>query len=388
MSSNQLMRDFNPFKREQAGLMNKRNTELFVDINAIENNIGIIKKITSGKKICAVVKANAYGHGDVVVANTLLKNNIEWLAVSSIEEGISLREQGILNARILVMGGNYKDCLKEIIHYKLTPSLFSIDSLLSLAERLNEELLIHLKIDTGMSRLGVKLEDTSELIRIVNSHKSFKVEGVFTHLANADLSNNEKNRVQLETFEIVLAKLKQGGIIPSLIHTANSATILTLDQSYFDMVRPGLLIYGVSPFGNGDEIGLKMSMSWHTKPLQIKKVNKGERVSYEGSWQAEVDSLVAVLPVGYADGYHRLLSNNAFTLVKGMHAPVIGNVCMDHIIVDVTKIPDINCNDEFVLLGKQGEKEITFEQISEWFQTIPYEIMCAISSRVPRVYSN
>lgn len=366
--------------------MNNRNTELFIDTKAIDNNIDIIKKISSGKEICAVVKANAYGHGAVAIANILLKHNIKWLAVSSIEEGISLREHGILNARILVMSGNYKDCLKEIIHYKLTPSLFSIDSFLSLAGELNEELSIHLKFDTGMSRLGVNPEDIAELIRIVNLHKNIKVEGVFTHLATTALKDNERNNKQLRTFKILLHELKQGGIVPPFVHIANSVSILSMDQSEFDMVRPGLLIYGVSPFGNGVEIGLEVAMSWCTKPLQIKRVNKGERVSYEGRWLAERDSLIAVLPVGYADGYSRLLSNKAKIIVNGNYAPVIGNVCMDHIVVDVTQIPDVSCKDMFILLGRQGDKEITFENISEWAQTIPYEIMCSVSSRVPRVY--
>ena len=347
------------------------------------------KKVGRRVKILSVVKANAYGHGAGQVARTLADAGSDGFGVATLEEGVELREAGI-RAPILILAGVYPDQLKETLRYRLTPVLYDLGTL----ERLESELRrrraslgFHLKIDTGMGRIGLLASEIDGWLPKLGRLKALKFDGLSSHFSHAESEEEKYTHSQLTAFTAVVERLRQAGLCPPLIHMALSAAVISLPSSYFRMVRPGLILYGIPPSPvMADSITLKPALSWKTRILQLKRVPKGTSISYGRTFVTQRESLIATLPVGYADGYHRLLSNRGVALVRGRRAPVVGRVCMDLTMLDVTDIRGVKQGDEVVLLGKQGREGISADEMALWAETISYEVLTSISARVPRIH--
>ena len=347
------------------------------------------EKVGRDVKILSVVKANAYGHGARQVAAALEKAASDAFGVATLEEAIELRDTGI-RSPILILAGVYPDQLEEIVRYRLTPVLYDLEIL----DRFESELLrreasfgFHLKVDTGMGRIGLLASEMDSWLPKLSRLKALKFGGLFSHFSQADSEEKEYSRNQLAVFAAVVKRLRRAKLCPPLIHMALSAAVISLSASYFTMVRPGLILYGIYPSpAMAGSVSLKPVLDWKTSVLQVKSLPKGSSVSYGGTFVTKKKSQIATLPVGYADGYHRLLSNRGVVLVKGRRAPIVGRICMDLTMIDVTDIGGVRQGDEVVLLGKQGREEISADEMALWAETISYEILTSISARVPRVY--
>lgn len=368
--------------------------------NFIYNFFAIKKKLPPGVKILAVVKADAYGHGAIPLSRKFLTAGGEFLGVSSIEEGIILRRAGI-QAPILILGSVYPyDTFPQIFEYNLTPtvaSLVVLEELNRLAQEYKKHLPVHLKVDTGMGRIGISSSRCIEVVKkILNSN--LVLEGIYSHLSSADI-DREYTLEQINTLKKIKEDLKMEEINIPLFHLANSTAILRYPEAYFDLVRPGILLYGLLPYkGAEKDISVKPVLSLKTKIVFLKKVPASRRISYGGTFVTKRDSWIATLPIGYADGYSRFFSNpcppspgdfgrrGGEVLIKGKRAPVIGRVTMDMIMVEVTDIPGVNVGEEVVVIGEQGEERITVEELAEKIGTISYEIVCGLNKRLPRIY--
>lgn len=368
----------------------RRPTICEINLSALRWNLRQVKaKIGSAVKVLSMVKANAYGHGAPKVAAALAEEGSDAFGVATVEEARELRRSGIRHP-ILVVGGVYPAQLAQVVEHQLTAAAHDLQT----AKRFNQAaqdlgvaLDIHIKIDTGMGRLGFLPSDQESWLPALKKLQALRIIGVFSHLCQAESVHGEYTQQQLRLFEEVLVRLREAGFAPALVHLANSAATITLPQAYFDMVRPGIMLYGAYPSSEmASEIELKPVLSWKTRILQLKKVPAGTSISYGQSFVTRRPSLIATLPVGYADGYGRLLSNRGATLVRGKRAPVVGRICMDLAMIDVTDIPGVRSGDEVVLLGRQRGAEITAEEMAGWAETISYEIFTSISSRVPRIY--
>jgi len=369
-----------------------RPTICSIDHEALRwNLLQIRNKVGAKVKILSMVKANAYGHGAVAVAQTLADAGSDAFGVAILEEGVELRQGGI-RAPILVLAGAYEDQLAEFFTHALTPVAHELTGLKHLEKAVNSHgktLHVHLKIDTGMGRLGLAAGESERWLPEIKKISALRIEGVFSHFSHAESVEGDYTRQQLAIFTSVVERLRAEQIAPPLIHFANSAATITLPAAYFDMVRPGIMLYGVYPSpAMASQITLKPVLSWKSKILQLKKVPAGTSISYGQTFVTKRESVIATLPVGYADGYQRLLSNRGAVLVGGQRAPVIGRVCMDLTMVDVTDIRNVKQGDEVVLLGRQGTAEISADEIAAWSNTISYEILTSISARVPRIHHN
>jgi alanine racemase len=355
-------------------------TQIIIDFLALEHNV---KNIRREGSIFAVVKANAYGHGLIKVAKKLMALGVQWLVVESISEGIKLRKSGVIEPEILLLGCDYVDDLILINKYNLTPTIYSIDSLKSLVNQITNSQKFHLEFDTGMMRTGIRLDELESVISLLKSAKLILVDGCFTHFACADVKGNEFTDMQISLFDQGIDQLATQNIHPNLVHLKNSPAILT-SHEHTKFVRPGLLLYGVSPLPGTSEY--KAVLSWSTKPIQIKSVEKEETVGYGRSWKASENSLIAIIPVGYADGYPRSISNKGFVLVNGIKANIIGNICMDFMFIDITNCGEVTTNTEVVLVGGDGKLSVTVNDLAAWALTIPYEILCNIGKRAQYIY--
>jgi alanine racemase len=363
-----------------------------IDHEALRWNLQQIRdKVGAKIKILSMVKANAYGHGAVAVAQTLASAGSDAFGVATLEEGVELRQGGI-RAPILILAGAYEDQLTEFLTHALTPVAHELTRLKQLENSVRSRgttLPVHLKIDTGMGRLGLPAAESEHWLPEVKRLAALQIAGVFSHFSQAESVDGDYTRRQLATFKIVLQHLRAQQIAPPLVHFANSAATITLPPAYFDMVRPGIMLYGVYPSSAmASQITLKPVLVWKTKILQLKKVPADASISYGQTFVTKRESLIATLPVGYADGYQRLLSNRGEVLVGGQRAPVVGRVCMDLTMIDVTDIRNIKQGDEVVLLGRQGTAQISADEIAAWANTISYEILTSISARVPRIHHN
>jgi alanine racemase len=367
-----------------------RPTLCFVDLDALRWNFRQIRsKVGSQVKILSMVKANAYGHGAAAVAMALAAEGSDAFGVATLEEGVELRQANI-NAPILVLAGAYPEQIDQFFDLHLTPVVHDVESLkqLDAAVRSSKrKLRVHLKIDTGMGRLGLLAAEIDSWLPAIQRLNALEIEGVFSHFSHAESVEGDYTRQQLRIFQHVIDRLRSGGIGPTVVHLANSAATITLPASYFDMVRPGLMLYGIYPSPTmANQISLKPVLSWTTRVLLIKNVPVGTSVSYGQTFITERKSHIATLPLGYADGYPRLLSNRGEVLVKGKRAPVVGRVCMDLTMIDVTDIGEIRQGDEVVLLGRQGDAEISADEMAAWSNTISYEILTSIGARVTRIH--
>lgn len=359
-----------------------------INLSAIANNLREIKNLVKEKEIIAVVKADAYGHGAVEVTKRLVKEGVKYLAVAYISEALELRNAGI-NANIIVLF----DCenIKELFDYNLTPVIHDVKTakLISKeAKRRNKPVSVHVKIDTGMGRLGLCNHDrVVEEILHISKLPFIMVRGLLSHFSEADLADRTYAEEQLRKFCRIKNTISR--IIKREIfsHMANSAAIISFKEAYLDAVRPGLLIYGYSPSSiNYKNISIKPAMNVKTKLLYIRKVKAGSPVSYGRTFITKRNSKIGIIPVGYADGYNRLLSNNADVIIKGKRVPVVGRVCMDLTMVDVTDLKNVKEGEEVVLLGKQGNSLITADELAIKCGTISYEILTSLGSRSRKVY--
>src|SRR5579885_3231374 len=373
-------------------MQSERPTWVEIDLSAIGNNTRQVKALVGPSvRVLASLKADAYGHGALKVARTVLHNGASMLGVATVSEATPLREAGI-NAPILVFGYVPLWQMREAIRLAVRITLYSSEAAQALSRAacsLGKTARVHVKVDTGMGRLGVRAEQVAEVVRLVeqiHSLPGLELEGMFTHFAMADSSDLTHARMQLERFQTVLDAVGKKGLRPPLIHAANSAALLSLPEARFDMVRPGIALYGLNP---SEEVrlpeGFRPAMSFKTQVSQVKVIPAGECISYGCTYYTERPTTVAVLPVGYADGFRRGPTNWGYVLVHEQEAPVIGRVCMDQCMIDVTHIPGVRVGDEVVLIGRQGSAILTAEQVARRLGTIHYEVVSEILARVPRV---
>ncbi len=365
-------------------------TRAVIDLSAIVHNLGLVRKLVGPRvKICAAVKADAYGHGIEQVSRILRTAGTEWLGVDSTWEGKRLREAGI-EGPILVLGPTPPRESPLIVAQGLSQVITSLEVAEALsreARQQGREVGIHLKVDSGMGRLGIKPEEALAFCENLRKLPGLHFEGLMTHFALAHSKEKSFTIRQLEAFRATSRVLESRGFHFSLHHAANSAAIIDLPEAHLDMVRPGIMIYGHFPSSEVSSLlPLRPALTLRTEIGHLKSLQPGESVSYGRLFVASRETQVAILPVGYADGYDRRLSNRAQVLVQGRPAPVIGIICMDMTAVDVTDIPGVKAGDEVILLGRQGKEEISAEQIAAWLDTISYEVLTRIGSRVERVY--
>jgi len=358
-----------------------------VDLDAIAHNIRMIRtRIGQKPRIMAVVKADAYGHGALEVSKIALKAGASYLGVAIPEEGQALREGGI-SAPILIFGSLQPGEERKIAQYDLTQTVFTIEAVKALdraASRYGKTIKVHIKVDTGMGRIGAKPETAVEIAREILACKGLVLEGVYSHFATADKNDNKGYAsFQLSEFKRTLRLLEESGIFVPLKHIANSAAILNYPGSYFDMVRPGIILYGLPPSPDTPEFSqFKPAMTLKTKIAYVKEVIPGSSISYGRTFIAKRRMKVATLPVGYGDGYSRILSNKAEVLIRRKRVPQIGTICMDMCMIDVTDIDDVREGEEVILFGN----DISATEIAQKMGTINYEVVCMVEKRVPRIY--
>ncbi|MHA7911220.1 MULTISPECIES: alanine racemase [Bacillus] len=365
-----------------------RDTWAEIDLTAIKHNVSHMKDhIGQNVQLMAVVKANAYGHGDIEVARAALEAGADLLAVAFLDEAISLRNKGI-KAPILVLGAVPSEYVKVAVRYNVIMTAYSIQWLREVVKVMNgqmgQPIRFHLKIDSGMNRLGVKtIEQVSEVKELVHDHSFLQLEGVFTHFATADEKDENYFGMQVDTFKTLLQPLHTDKL---LIHCANSAAGLRFKDTLFNMVRFGISMYGLSPSEEiKDELPFQLeeALSLHTKLAHVKPIQKGESVSYGATYTANQDTWIGTIPIGYADGWIRKLAGTE-VLVGGKRRKIAGRVCMDQFMVDLKK--DIPAGEPVVLIGTQGEDRISVDEIAKRLETINYEVTCSVGYRVPRVY--
>jgi len=339
----------------------------------------------------AIVKANAYGHGAVETANALAHQGIGRFAVASLDEGIALRQAGI-SACIVVLGALFEEQVADLVAHKLTPVVSDGQILPALAKAARSHTApypIHLKVETGMGRLGLSPEELFSLVDNPLLRSPLQVEGMMTHLPDADGKDSTFTERQLGAFRNIVEQIRQRGFTIPLVHTANSAAIVRFPDAHFSLVRPGIMLYGYHTLPDTVPApDLKPVLSLHTTIVQLRTIPQGGTVSYNGTFVAARPTRIAVLPIGYADGYSRQLSHRGSVLIRGRRASIVGLVCMDMIMVDVTDIAELQVGETVTLIGQQGNESIWADEVADWIGTIPYEVLCGIGSRVPRLYES
>jgi len=361
-----------------------------IDLQAIAYNIKAIKAYLGPTvSLIAVVKANAYGHGAAPVARVALTAGADWLAVNRVEEGVALRQAGIL-ARILVLGYCLPGQAAAIVEHHLTPTVTTLETATALAHRarfLEKPFPIHLKIDTGMGRFGLLPEEVVAFAQALRNLPPLQLEGIFSHFATADEANTTFSRQQLHVYREVIAALEGSGIQLPLKHLANSAAGLVLPDARYGMVRLGVAMYGLPPSDQINwPVSLRPAMTLKTRIGRLRILPAGASVGYGRTYITRTPTPIALVPVGYGDGYPRLCSNRGAMLVRGKRAPIVGRVSMDQTSLDVSGIEHVTHNDEVVVFGRQGEAEISADEVATWAETINYEIVTRLAARVPRVY--
>ncbi|MBI2411887.1 MAG: alanine racemase [Deltaproteobacteria bacterium] len=370
--------------------METRPTVAVIDTGALRHNYAELKKSISGAaRIMAIVKANAYGHGDIESARAFGKEGCSFYGVATVEEGARLRA-GKIDGSIIVLGGVYAGQIKDIFDLDLTPVVFDLGT----AKRINERARasgvtkkIHVKIDTGMGRIGLLPEEVAPFFEGFKALSNLRLESVLSHFVEAESKDKEYTRGQLERFLKVVEEIKSRGFTPDFIDMANSAASVDYKDAHLGLIRPGIMLYGSYPADSFKEkITLKPALTLKTRILHLKKVGPGFNVSYGRRFTTRKESVIATLPIGYGDGLPRKLTGIGVALIRGRRAPFAGTVCMDLTMCDCTDIPGVAVGDEAVIIGRQGTEEITAEEIAGKTGTISYEVFCNISSRVPRIY--
>ncbi|MBU1062171.1 MAG: alanine racemase [Candidatus Omnitrophica bacterium] len=366
-----------------------RPTFAEIDLGAIRYNLRKIKQIIrKDTKVMGVVKADAYGHGMREVSKAIVKEGVDYLGVASLDEAKELREGGI-ESKIIVLGTILPEEIEGVLRYNVIQTVSDLNiarRLSELGQARNKLIKAHIKIDTGMGRIGFWHEEAVGFVKRINGLKNIVIEGIFTHFPSAEENSSFTHR-QLKDFRTLIEKLRSCNIDIPLKHISNSIALVDFEDSHMNMVRPGLIMYGLYPRGGlRSELGLKPALKLKTKAVYVKPIAKGRSISYGRTFITEKDTKIATIPVGYGDGYSRYLSNRAHVLIKGKRAPIVGKVCMDMSMVDVGHIKNVRSGDDVVLIGTQGKEIITVEELAKLTNTIPYEVVCNIGRRVPRVY--
>jgi len=365
-----------------------RPTHVQVDLQKLAENFDKIKALVAPAKVMPIIKANAYGHGILRIAQFFQQLKADYLGVAVVEEGILLREKGI-NIPILVLGGVWGNQVPLFLKHNLTITASSIDKIKMIdetAKQMKVKAVVHLKIDTGMERIGVHHYNAEKFLDVAYKCKNIIVEGIYSHFANAEAEDITHAKLQLERFNEVLTFFDKHSIKPPVRHFANSGSILQLSEANFDMVRPGIMLFGVYPSEEVKKtIEVKPILSWKSLVVYFKVIKAGQPVGYGSTWKPGHDIRAVTVPVGYGDGYLRSMSSKAKVLLRGERYHVIGTISMDQIIVNIEQGSAYN-GDEVILLGSDGKNSITCEELAEWAGTIPYEILTNINTRVPRVY--
>ncbi|PEY34648.1 alanine racemase [Bacillus cereus] len=369
-----------------------RDTIVEVNLDAVKHNVREFKKRVSDKNIVmmAAVKANGYGHGAVEVAKAAIEAGVNQLAVAFVDEGIELREAGV-TVPILVLGYTPVEVAKDAIGYDIMLTVYRIEDLKGIneiAKQLEKKAHIQVKIDTGMSRIGLQEEEVAPFLEELKYMKYIEIEGMFTHYSTADEINKTYTNMQTSLFEKAVNTAKEMGIHLPYIHSSNSAGSMELSNTFQNMVRVGIGIYGMYPSKEVDHtvVSLQPALSLKSKVAHIKHAKKNRGVSYGNTYVTTGEEWIATVPIGYADGYNRQLSNKGHALINGIRVPVLGRVCMDQLMLDVTKAMPVQVGDEVVFYGRQGEEEISVEEIADILGTINYEVTCMLDRRIPRVY--
>ncbi|MFZ3102490.1 MAG: alanine racemase [Desulfitobacteriaceae bacterium] len=358
-----------------------------VDLEALTRNFRKIQAYTSSE-IMPIVKADAYGHGVIPVVDALWKCGARRFGVALLEEALEIK-QVFPEVMVMIIGSTPKENAELIVKEDIITGVFLYEQALALSQAatsLAKTTVIHLKIETGMGRIGFSIAELPEILRIAELPNLY-IEGIYTHLATADHANLTYAKEQLKRFQEINNHLKVAGLEIPLRHVANSGAILQLPESHFELVRPGISLYGFSPSSEvGGNARFEPVMSWKTMISHVKTIATGDTVSYGRTFQAAYPTKVATIPVGYADGLRRALSNRGEAIVRGERVTIIGRVCMDQTMLEVTKISDIKVGDVVTILGEDGSERIDATEMASWLGTINYEVICGISKRVPRKY--
>lgn len=362
-----------------------------IDLNKIENNMKRIKELAGDREVIAVVKADAYGHGATSVAPVLLENGASKLAVAVIAEGIELRDAGIKEP-IMILGYTPLELGEDLINYDIEQTVYNLEyakELSNIAKRLGKKAKIHIALDTGMGRIGFLPNEESfkDVVEICNLD-GLDVCGIFTHFSTADEEDKTYTYEQFNKIKEFNDKLKEVGIDIKLKHASNSGAIIDLPETYLDGVRAGIILYGYYPSNevNKDRLKLEPALTLKTRVSHVKTLDKDMYISYGRTFKTERKSVIATLPIGYADGYLRLLSGKAKVIINGKFANVVGRICMDQCMIDVTDIGDVKVSDEVILLGEDGDLKFNADDMAEAMGTINYEVLCMIRHRIPRIY--
>ena len=371
-----------------------------VSLTALQHNFRtVLSYVQPEATVCAVLKSDAYGHGACQCAIAMQQEGAKWFAVTSAEEGMALRKAGV-HGRILLLGGLFRGEEEDVVQHALTPAVWDwnhLELLENAAEKLKaaRPIPIHLKVNTGMNRLGVDLADLPQILETIQSATHLQLEGMFSHLASSEVSDLPECDLQLQRFEQAIEAAAKLALNPPIRHIANSAAVVAYSKSWLNLVRPGISLYGYYlPFtsvitGRADsslELPVKPALSWKTRVVQIRQVEAGQRVGLSSGYVTEFPTKVAVLSVGYGDGLNRQLSSHGRVIIRDDYAAIIGNISMNLTTVDVTGIPGVEVGDEVIIIGETAKRKITAWEHANLASTIPYEVLCAISPRVPRKY--
>jgi alanine racemase len=362
-----------------------------IDLDCIKDNIREIRKSMKQKEIIAVVKADAYGHGAIDIAPVLLENGADKLAVAVITEALELRNSGI-NAPIIILGYTPITFAKELIKENIEQTVYDLgyaEELSKIGKEKCTDINIHIAVDTGMGRIGfLPNEDGIKAVEAISKLDNIKIKGIFTHFSSADEKDKEYTNYQIEKFNDFVKVLESKNINLGCKHLSNSAAILDIEEAHFDAVRPGIILYGYYPSNEVDKkkIKLKPALTLKSQIVHVKELSTGEYISYGRKYRTQRKSIIATLPIGYADGYTRALYGKAKVIVNGKLAPVVGRICMDQCMIDVTDVGPVKVGDEVILLGSENGVKFDADDIAELIDTISYEVVCMIGKRVPRVY--
>lgn len=365
-----------------------RSTRAIIDLNTFENNIKLVKsKLKKDVKLMAIVKANAYGHGIVEIAHKAIEYGADYLGVAILEEGLILRENGI-SSPILILGTLDNSQIDMAIKNNISVSIYREECVKEVnlrAKNLNKVINVHIKVDTGMNRIGLREEnEVLDMVSTINSLSNINLEGIFTHLSSTDEEDQNFTQKQIAIFNNILKSIDKKYGLPKYIHAANTGGTLKYPDSHYNMVRVGIGIYGYANMYK--ELNLKPILSLHSKIAYLKSVKMGSYVGYDRNYICNKNMVIATISIGYGDGYPRSLSNKGSVLIKGQKAKILGNVCMDQIIVDVTDIDNVKIDDEVIIIGDMNGNSIDANEIAEITNTIPYEILTNINLRIPRIY--
>lgn len=362
-----------------------------INLDNLANNMKEIKKISKSRDIIAVVKADAYGHGAVDAAPVFLENGATRLAVAVISEAVELRESGI-KCPIMILGFTSPYSIDELLKYDIEQTVYSYEYACEISKKAamqNKTAKIHIALDTGMGRIGFMPQDKSlDEVYKISKLPNIIIEGLFSHFSTSDEKDKSYTHAQIKKFNWFYDELLKRGIKINIRHIANSAAIIDMPEVHFDAVRPGIILYGYYPSKDvsKDKINLKPAMSLKANIIHIKKVKSGEYIGYGRKFKTSRESLIATLPIGYADGYTRLLFNKAKVIINGKFAPVVGRICMDQCMVDITEVGNVKIGDEVIIMGSDGSLKFDADNIADLLGTISYEVTCMVSKRIPRVY--